>query len=218
MKKIFIGLLLFTASIHGEPSLEEIQNIQIVDLKKISGWMNDKKTKPRFKVMILEKLNILLLDQPENVSKYGSELLDLFSQVKNNKDDGSSYNFLLRKKTCLFLSYFNGTAKEDESYARIQAHISTEDNGEVAATCIQVISSYENKKDDTNKMLLKMFDSSLKKKKISDDDIEIATAIIEVLDKFKKKQSYLTLLKVLESKYPTDIKNKAKKTLESFPQ
>ena len=63
-----------------------------------------------------------------------------------------------------------------------------------------------------------MLDSSLKKKFVSDDDIEIANAIIEVLGKFKKKQSYLTLLKVLDSKYPTDIKNKAKKTLEGLPQ
>lgn len=219
MKKAFIGIILLTAGLVAEPSLEEIQRIQISDLKKISLWMNDKKTKPRFKVMILEKLNILLLDHPEEVTKHSDELLDLFSNVKkNNKDDGSSYNFLLRKKACLFLSYFKGTEKEIESYERLQSTISTEDNGEVAATCIEVMSLYENKKEDTQKVLIRMLDSSLKKKFVSDDDIEIANAIIEVLGKFKKKQSYLTLLKVLDSKYPTDIKNKAKKTLEGLPQ
>jgi hypothetical protein len=219
MKSFFIGLLLFTASVWAEPSLEEIQNIQIGDIKKISAWVNDKKTKPRFKVMILERLNILLLSNQENVSKNADDLLELLSGVKkNNKDDGSSYNFLLRKKTCLFLSYFNGTEREEDSYEMIKANISSEDNGDVAATCIQVIASYQSKKDETNKMLVRMLDSSIKKKAINDEDIEIASSIIDVLEKFKKKQSYLTLLKVLESKYPTDIKNKAKKTLETLPQ
>lgn len=219
MKFLLFGLLLFTTIILGEPSLEEIQNIQIRDIKKISGWVNDKKTKPRFKVMILEKLNILLLGNQENVSKYSDDILELLSGVKkNNKDDGSSYNFLLRKKTCLFLSYFSGTEKEDQSYEMLKNHIISEDNGDVAATCIQVMDNYQNKKEDTNKMLVRILDSSLKKRAINDEDIEIADSIIDVLEKFKKKQSYLILLKVLESKYPTDIKNKAKKTLETLPQ
>ena len=54
MKQFFVGLLLLTAGVWAEPSLEEIQNIQIGDIKKIHEWMNDKKTKPRFKVLILE--------------------------------------------------------------------------------------------------------------------------------------------------------------------
>lgn len=219
MKQFFVGLFLFTASIWAEPSLEEIQNIQIGDIKKIHGWMNDKKTKPRFKVMILEKLNILLLNNQEEVSNNGDALLKILSEIKkNSKDDGSSYNYLLRKKSCLLLSYFNGTDKENESYEIIKKNISTEDNSEVAATCIQAIASYRGKIDLTNKILLGILDSSLNKKKMNEEDVEIANALIEVLDKFKKKQSYLTLLKVLESKYPTDIKNKAKKTLESLPQ
>ena len=70
MKIFFIGIILLIAGLVAEPSLEEIQRIQISDLKKISLWMNDKKTKPRFKVMILEKLNILLLDHPEEVIRF----------------------------------------------------------------------------------------------------------------------------------------------------
>lgn len=61
-----------------------------------------------------------------------------------------------------------------------------------------------------------MLEPTLKKKRVNEEEIEIASAIIDVLDKFKKKQSYLPLLKVLESAYPGEIKNKAKKTLETL--
>lgn len=217
MKKIILALYLFTPVIFAEPSLEEIQSIKISDIQKINSWMLDKKTKPRFKVMILEKLNILLLENPEELIANKDQLFSLFRNInRNHKDKGSSYNYLLRKKNCLLLSQFKGTEKENDSYEQIKENILTEDNGEVAASCIQMSSSYENKKDETNKLLVKMLEPTLKKKRVNEEEIEIASAIIDVLDKFKKKQSYLPLLKVLESAYPGEIKNKAKKTLETL--
>lgn len=212
-------LIPFFSYLWAVPSVEEIQSIKSSDIKKIPEWMNDKKTKPRFKVMILEKLNILLLSEPEEISIHSDILLGLFSDItKNNKDDKSSYNYLLRKKSCLLLNLFNGTNREKESYEVINKQIVAEDNGEVAAVCIQVMSNFENQKDETNRFLIQLLSSSLKKKKITDDDLDKVGAIIEVLGKFQKKQSYLVLLKVLDSSYPTEIKNKAKKILENFPQ
>jgi len=218
--KSFLGLfLLFIQIGFAEPRLEEIQNLQITDIPKIPNWIKDKKTIPRFKLMILEKLNILLLNNPDEITNQAETLLQLLSDAKdNNKDTGSSYNYLIRKKSCLLLNHFNDTKYEKESYEMIKNQFQSEDNSEVAATCIQVSSLFENKKDETNKTLISMLDSSLKKKKITEDDVEKVATIIEVLEKFKKKQSYLTLLKVLDSKYPTEIKNKAKRTLEMLPQ
>ncbi|MBP9886262.1 MAG: hypothetical protein KBF93_08185 [Leptospiraceae bacterium] len=218
--KFFLGLfILFIQIISAEPRLEEIQNLQIIDIPKIPNWIRDKKTIPRFKLMILEKLNILLLDNPDEITNQAQTLLQLLSDVKdNNKDNGSSYNYLIRKKSCLLLNHFNGTKYETESYEMMKNQIQNEDNSEVAATCIQVSSLFENKKDETNKILISMLDSSLKKKKITEDDVEKVATIIEVLGKFKKKQSYLSLLKVLDSKFPTEIKNKAKQILEMLPQ
>ena len=180
--------------------------MQIIDIPKIPNWIRDKKTIPRFKLMILEKLNILLLDNPDEITNQAQTLLQLLSDVKdNNKDNGSSYNYLIRKKSCLLLNHFNGTKYETESYEMMKNQIQNEDNSEVAATCIQVSSLFENKKDETNKILISMLDSSLKKKKITEDDVEKVATIIEVLGKFKKKQSYLSLLKVLDSKFPEYI-------------
>lgn len=219
MKSFFVLFLLLIQLVFAEPRLEEIQNLQIVDIPKIPNWIMDKKTIPRFKLMILEKLNILLLNNPDEITNQAQTLLPLLSDVKdNNKDNGSSYNYLIRKKSCLLLNHFNGTKYETESYEMIKNQIQNEDNSEVTATCIQVSSLFENKKDETNKILISMLDSSLKKKKITEDDVEKVATIIEVLQKFKKKQSYLTLLKVLDSKYPTEIKNKAKQILEMLPQ
>lgn len=217
MKRIILGFFLLATFIFAEPSLEEIQSIKISDIQKINSWMLDKKTKPRFKVMILEKLNILLLENPEELIANREQLFSLFKNInKNHKDKGSSYNYLLRKKNCLLLSQFKGTEKENESYEQIKENILTEDNGEVAASCIQMSGSYENKKDETNKLLVKLLEPTLKKKKVNEEEIEIASAIVDVLGKLKKKQSYLPLLKVLDSSYPTDVKNKAKKTLETL--
>lgn len=217
MKRIILGLFLLATFIFAEPSLEEIQSIKISDIQKINSWMLDKKTKPRFKVMILEKLNILLLENPEELIANREQLFSLFKNInKNHKDKGSSYNYLLRKKNCLLLSQFKGTEKENDSYEQIKENILTEDNGEVAASCIQMSGSYENKKDETNKLLVKLLEPTLKKKKVNEEEIEIASAIVDVLGKLKKKQSYLPLLKVLDSSYPTDVKNKAKKTLETL--
>lgn len=217
MKRIILGFFLLATFIFAEPSLEEIQSIKISDIQKINSWMLDKKTKPRFKVMILEKLNILLLENPEELIANREQLFSLFKNInKNHKDKGSSYNYLLRKKNCLLLSQFKGTEKENDSYEQIKENILTEDNGEVAASCIQMSGSYENKKDETNKLLVKLLEPTLKKKKVNEEEIEIASAIVDVLGKLKKKQSYLPLLKVLDSSYPTDVKNKAKKTLETL--
>ena len=44
MNKFLVGLLLLATSVWTEPSLEEIQNLRIEDIKKINVWMNDKNT------------------------------------------------------------------------------------------------------------------------------------------------------------------------------
>ncbi len=195
MKRIILGFFLLATFIFAEPSLEEIQSIKISDIQKINSWMLDKKTKPRFKVMILEKLNILLLENPEELIANREQLFSLFKNInKNHKDKGSSYNYLLRKKNCLLLSQFKGTEKENDSYEQIKENILTEDNGEVAASCIQMSGSYESKKDETNKLLVKLLEPTLKKKKVNEEEIEIASAIVDVLGKLKKNNpTYLYL-------------------------
>ena len=95
--------------------------------------------------------------------------------------------------------------------------IISESDGEIASTCIRVLGDFNSQKEDLNKFVNEVLKKSLKKKKFDEDDVELALASIEILDKFTMRQSYLTLMKVLSSKYPTEVKNSAKKTLEKIP-
>ena len=64
--------------------------------------------------MILEKLNILLLENPEELIANREQLFSLFKTlIRTIKIKVHRYNYLLRK--ILLLSQFKGTEKENES-------------------------------------------------------------------------------------------------------
>jgi hypothetical protein len=220
--KFFLYLFfytVFTIQIHSVPSVEEIQKITMEDLPKVASWVKDKKTSPRFRVMILERLNILLLENRSNLNSSGKPLIELFSNLINeNANQGSSYTLVIRKKTCLMLGYFHRTNSEADAYELIKSQIELDTDGDAAASCIRSLGEYGERKDLTSKFLSKVLEKSMKKKKINEDDVEIALAALEVLQSFRLKQSNLVLMKILDSKYPNDVKNLAKKTLESIPQ
>jgi hypothetical protein len=201
------------------PETEEINTIKMTELKKVGNWFKDKKLQPRTRVLILEKLNILLLENSVSINTHSSDIMTALTEItSSNRSIDSSYSIILKKKTCLILSYLNHSNKELEAYSLLKSEILNENDGEVASACIRVISEFDSQKEDLNKMALKILGDSLKKKKYDDEAVEIALASIDLLNKYRMKQSYLTLLKILDSKYPTEVKNMAKKTLENIPQ
>jgi hypothetical protein len=222
MKNFYLFIIFLLTScflLFASPSVEDIQSLSLKDMKKIESWLKDKNTSPRFRVMILEKINILLLENKNNLLEYGNTLLDLFSYLfKENIGQGSSYSLVLRKKTCLMLGYFNSTEHKSNAYELLKTEIELDSDGDVASACIRSLGEYVEKKDESVKFINKLLDSSLKKKKITDEDIEVAQTCLELYGKFKMKQSILTLMKILDSKYPTEIKNLSKQILESIPQ
>lgn len=202
-----------------EPSIEEIKNFQLKDLKMIPVWISDKNTTPRFKAMILERMNILFLENQNQLIPYSEEIKLIFTNLaSDNSNHQSSYGLIIRKKTCLMLGYFANTQLENEMYEITKTHIQNDSDNESVASCIRSLGVYTSKKEQTIKFVIKLLENSLKKKKINEEDIELATASIEIISNFKLKQSALVLMKILDSKYPTEVKNMAKKTLESIPQ
>lgn len=217
----YILLLLFyqTNTLLSGPSVEEIQSLQLKDFKNIPIWIKDKNLTPRFKVMILERLNILILENQNQLVSYQEEIKSIFNNLaSDNSNQGSSYSLIIRKKTCLMLGYFSGTELETEMYEILKTHIQNDSDNESVASCIRSLGAYTSKKEQSVKFVTKLLENTLKKKKVTEEDTEMATASIEVFEAFKLKQSVLILMKILDSKYPTEVKNLAKKTLESIPQ
>lgn len=214
-----MSFILFNQSLFAGPSVEEIQNYNLKDLKIVLNWIKDKNTTPRFKVMMLERLNILLLENQNQIQNYQEEIKLLFETLSNDTSNhSSSYGLVMRKKTCLMFSYFSSTVIENEMYEILRTHIQNDSDNESVAACVRSLGAYSSKKESSIKFVAKLLDVTIKKKKVTEEDIEMATASIELMSSFKLKQSVLILMKILDSNYPTEVKNLAKKTLESIPQ
>lgn len=212
-------LVLVSFFVEAVPSVEEIQSIKLSDMKKIHAWVKDKNTSPRFRVMILERINILLLENRNELGEHGSALLELFSSIiKENMGQSSSYTLVIRKKTCLMLGYFHRTEVESDAYELVKTQVESDSDGDASGACIRSLGEFGDRKEQSVKFINKILENSLKKKKITEDDVEVANASLEIFSKYKMKQSSLVLMKILDSKYPNDVKNTAKKILESIPQ
>ncbi|MCX7998512.1 MAG: hypothetical protein N3A69_06095 [Leptospiraceae bacterium] len=212
-------MLFLYHSLLSSPSIEEIQSYDLKDLTTVLIWIKDKSITPRFKVLILERLNILLLENQNQIQNHQEEMKLFFEELsKNNSNHNSSYGLIMRKKICLMFSYFNNTPIENEMYEMLKTHIQNDSDNESVASCVRSLGVYSSKKENSVKFVSKLIEATLKKKKITEEDIEMTTASIELMSSFKLKQSILILMKILDSKYPTEVKNFAKKTLESIPQ
>ena len=116
------------------------------------------------------------------------------------------------------LGYLKKTSFRDEAYTKLHNQIISETSGDVAGTCITVISDFEERKDQTTKLLIGIIHTELKKKRVDEEDTELMLSVIEALGIFKSKSSYIPLMKLLDSKYSIEVKNNAKEVLESIPQ
>lgn len=215
-----IVAILFVSSFLGlnaqSSPLDEVKKLGINDLDKIFRILNAKSTEPRQRLFIMENLNILLLENSGS-EKINYEVMQKLAGVyENNPEEGSSYNSTIRKKACIMLSQFDRGPYPEDAIEKIGSFIKKEKNVNVSETCIAALGNFPQNADPANKILLELLNKYVKKKKPGEDDEQIMSSIITSLGRLKQKSAYIPLMKVLESKYSTEIKNSAKEVLESY--
>jgi hypothetical protein len=211
-------LIIFKIKSEVEPTPEEISKLGFKDLPILATHVENKKARPRFKILVMERMNIVLLENKSKLNENGKELIGILSNLlDNNPDSESSYYPMIRKKSCFMLGNFRKTNFEEDAYDRILQQIKNETNLEVTGTCLGVMVNFDNYKDKTNKILIELTKVLLKKKRLDDEDSDLMQSIINGFAELKFKSSYIPLMKVLDSKFPVEIKNSAKEVLETLP-
>ncbi|MCC6275774.1 MAG: HEAT repeat domain-containing protein [Leptospiraceae bacterium] len=216
VKSLFLGFIFLsiTASVFSQDALydvyEKIEKLTIKDVDQLIQLMQDKEIVPSAKARAINRVAVLYQHQAQEIEKQQNLITVLAGVIDQNKADSpSSPQYKVRSAACLALRIFDPSTHANAAIDAVKKPLLEDSHLDVLTACAHSLGDFNRNSIPATKALLERLSKDYTKENRSSEDVRTVSVVVNALGKLGSKQSFIPLMKVLQSGYPVSVKKEA---------
>lgn len=177
--------------------------------------IEDEEIKASVKQCTLEHLGKLYSTSPEKNPQGAGEVIDAIIKLskESNKKKLTLSELEMRQGICSALGGFDRTSHADRALNEIKEIIKSSENHDVNYVCVMVMGNMQNNRSKAIQPLLSLIDRHLKSASINQQDVRLMNLLVNAVGRLGDKEAYVTLMRVLQSGYPAQVKKATERAI-----